>query len=181
MTTVVDMSMPSGCVCAPARWAVPIDRLAYAALIALLLAIVIRHDRPDQLYHLDAAPYLVNIYARGGHGTLIAPRWVLTAAHVVHSLQPGHEVSAGGQTIAVRRIILHPGWKSPQTNVVDDIALLELEHPAQAQPVSIYRRRDEAGRTVTFGFAGSAFFSWTARLVAGNEWRIGSLTANTSS
>lgn len=25
--------------------------------------------------------------------------------------------------------------------------------------------------------AGSAFFSWTARLVAGNEWRIGSLTA----
>ena len=58
--------------------------------------------------------------------------------------------AAGGQTIAVRRIILHPGWKSPQTNVVDDIALLELEHPAQAQPVSIYRRRDEAGRTVTF-------------------------------
>lgn len=126
-------------------------------LLLIALLIVIRHDRVDEQYQLAEAnaPWLVDIGERGGHGTLIGSRWVLTAAHVVHSMEPGHEVHVAGQAIPVRRIVLHPGWRTPQTNVVDDIALLELEHPVRnGKPLSIYRKSDERGRTVTFAGRG---------------------------
>jgi secreted trypsin-like serine protease len=119
--------------------------------------IVIRHDRDDKAYLAAAGdfPSLVLIHGQGGHGTLIASSWVLTAAHVVHRLVPGHRVTVAGREIAVRQVRLHPGWRTPQTNRVDDLALLELAEPvARIEPTEIYRRRDEAGRAVTFAGRG---------------------------
>jgi hypothetical protein len=51
-------------------------------------AIVTRHDQPDARYRVgrQAIPALVDLPDEG-HGTLIAPRWVITAAHAVNMMQ----------------------------------------------------------------------------------------------
>lgn len=130
----------------------------YLGLIAASSAgIVIRHDRTDEDYlaSADDFPSLVLINRPGAHGTLIAGSWVLTAAHVAHPLKPGHRVTVAGQEISVRNVRLHPGWRTPQTNVVDDVALLELAEPvAGIEPTEIYRRRDEVARVMTFAGRG---------------------------
>jgi hypothetical protein len=120
-------------------------------------AIVIRHDRPAEAYAAapDEFPTLVTIHPRGGLGTLVAPSWVLTAAHVAHRVTAGHVVALGGREAVVRRVVLHPGWRTPQTNVVDDVALLELERPVEGvEPTPLYRGRDEVGREVVFAGRG---------------------------
>jgi len=122
-----------------------------------LAGIVIRHDLEDALYRAPAEefPTLVRINRPGALGTLIAPTWVLTAGHVARPLEPGHVVTVAGQDLAVHRVVFHPGWRTPQTNVVDDAALLELELPAEGVvPTPLYRDRDEVGRVVVFAGMG---------------------------
>lgn len=73
-------------------------------------------------------------------GSLIAPKWVVTAAHCLSNpnnpaAQPAAYVrvgsidrDAGGQVIRVVRKLVHPGYNT--SNNQNDIALLELETPA---------------------------------------------------
>uniref|UniRef100_A0A8C3SYM3 Peptidase S1 domain-containing protein n=1 Tax=Chelydra serpentina TaxID=8475 RepID=A0A8C3SYM3_CHESE len=60
-------------------------------------------------------------------GSLIAPKWVLTAAHCGGSLGPMAE--AGKQIRRIRNVFVHPGYnRRPLDN---DFMLLELDAPAQ--------------------------------------------------
>lgn len=156
-------------------------RIRYLLLAGLLVtaaanAVVIRSDVTDASYRVPASafPALADLPMEG-HGTLIAKRWVLTAAHAVQMMlaMPEHRyVTIAGKRMAVVRIIVYPdfpkSWtqwnemlKHMQTEDPDawmagfasyratlhDIALLELAKPVEnVKPVQLYRDDAESGR-----------------------------------
>ena len=92
--------------------------MRHAALLLLLSsfsanAVVIRDDVPDLQYRMAASefPALADVPGEG-HGVLIAPEWVLTAAHAVTWQQRIDVVVVGGTPRAVSRVVLHPGIRS---------------------------------------------------------------------
>jgi hypothetical protein len=142
-----------------------------ALLLSLLLfastadAVVIRHDVDDARYRVSDTelPALVDL-PHEGHGVLIAPQWIVTAAHATR-WHPIEEVMLAGECRKVERLVVHPGYrplpKELQTGDAaktiawlagsDDIALIKLAEPASgAAPVALYREADELGRQVMF-------------------------------
>ena len=92
------------------------------------------------------APWQVSLQYRGRHfcgGSLIAPSWVLTAAHCVHGESPrnmtvmrgSQSLSAGGVESAVGRIVIHEGYDPDRIASPHDIALIRL-----AEPFAVSRR-----------------------------------------
>lgn len=145
-------------------------------LFALLLAasstasaIVTRHDVEDSKYRIPASEFSGLVDMPGeAHGVLIAPQWVLTAAHTI----PGHpelkQVVINGLPRDVERLVVHPGHKKPSQELLDhalatwdwtlfvallsssdDIALIKLAKPvADVSPVAMYKGDNEFGQTV---------------------------------
>jgi len=123
-------------------------------LVALSLAgpasaIVIRHDRDDRLYRElgEKYPAAVSILP-DGTGALIAPDWILTAAHVARGVSSRNpRVEANGTEYEVARIFIHSEW----THGPHDIALMKLARPIEGiEPVELYDGDDEVGLQVTF-------------------------------
>jgi hypothetical protein len=132
----------------------------FAALVLLVAAwpasppIIRRHDRPDSLYLELGRRYasIAHLYlptpkgAADGEGTLIAPRWVLTAAHVAMEVRPGHRVTVGAERYLVDSVIRHPDWTDEGPH---DIALLRLATAvAGVRPARLYRDSAELGREI---------------------------------
>ena len=127
---------------------------ALTCLLVLMLseasAVVIRHDKADA----DMLRLAVRFEAAGrvlpdGGCTLIAPTWVVTAAHVAASLVPGSQVQFGERKYAVKRTVLHPEGTSPRGVPPEvDLALVELAEPVmEVKPAELYRGRKEKGQT----------------------------------
>ncbi|HEX5352646.1 MAG TPA: trypsin-like serine protease [Rhodanobacteraceae bacterium] len=149
-------------------------RLLPVALLAVSFtasAVVIRSDVKDAKYRVPASafPALVDMPGEG-QGVLIAPRWVVTAAHAAPMQMQGmdDDVSIGGVARKVKRVITYPGYKRLPDKLVkqalasgdlskvwaflassNDIALIELASPVtDVTPVLLYRGNKEAGMTV---------------------------------
>jgi len=149
-------------------------RLLFVALLAIPFAasaVVIRGDVKDAKYRVPASafPALVDMPGEG-QGVLIAPRWVVTAAHAAPMQMQGMEddVSIGGVTRKVKRVITYPGYKRLPDSLIkqalasgdiskvwaflassNDIALIELASPVtDVTPVPLYRGNKEVGMTV---------------------------------
>lgn len=127
-------------------------------------AIVIRHGVDDAAYRVDAAvmPALADI-SYSGHGVLISPRWVITAAHTVAGDLQNVGVSIAGACRQVDRVVLHPGYRiipaelyqghsgpaAQAQEARDDIALIRLAEPVQGvEPATLYSGDGEVGAWV---------------------------------
>lgn len=123
-------------------------------------AILIRADRDDSEY-LELAtryPSSVLLNAPDGEGVLIAPRWVLTAAHMGRALQelkPMPKLAFGAAQYEIQSIFVHPDWKKGGHS---DLALLYLKAPVRGvEPTRLYRASDEGGKGVVIvgsGYSG---------------------------
>jgi Trypsin len=121
--------------------------LAYDAF-----SIVIRHDRDDEKYLALGAKYpVVGFFQENVGCTLIAPRWAITAAHVVES-NPAfidYYVMFGGTRYEIEKIIIHPKRVRDTVDSSADIALLKLKEPVTGiTPALLYDRMDEGGKQV---------------------------------
>jgi hypothetical protein len=143
--------------------------LALLAASSTASAIVIRHDVDDAKYRIPASdfPALADMPGEG-HGVLIAPQWIATAAHAVTWQSEITSVDLAGTPRDVESIIVHPGYRKPSKALIDqvmqsgdatllrvllassdDIALVHLKEPVtDVDPVVMYRGDDEFGRVV---------------------------------
>ncbi|KGI78808.1 S1 family peptidase [Oleiagrimonas soli] len=155
--------------------------LVVAALLVVSTtvgAVVRRPGIPDARYRVkaEALPALANLPGEG-HGTLIAPQWVVTAAHATMGYMLD-KVWIHGAWRTVDRVVVYPGFKQqyerfrkqagaptlanwtkllPQMEAMHDIALLHLAQPVtDVQPIALYRGTDETGQAVRiFGMGAS--------------------------
>jgi hypothetical protein len=141
--------------------------IAFALLPALLLAphsadaVVTRHDCHERAFVELAKKFPATVTFRRaadragveGMGTLIDPRWVLTAAHVADILQLGDIAELGGATYEIEAIIRRPEWRGFRSwdDLREDIALVRLRTAvAKVAPARIYTGRAELHMLVTF-------------------------------
>jgi Trypsin len=119
---------------------------------------VVRDDRSDSLYQsLGASPsyasvgqFLGSTSASGfaASGTLIAPNWVLTAAHVVDQAT-SLTFNIGGSSYTASQWAYHSNWTGDLAAGYD-IALVKLStSPAGITPALRYTGSDELGRIGT--------------------------------
>ena len=147
----------------------------FAILVLTLLpplsvsSATIRDDQPDSGYlNLGADPAyaavgsLVINGAINGSGTLIAPDWVLTAAHLLDAAVSG-AFTINGVTYTSTGFYKNPGWNGSSYNG-SDIGLVHLGSSLDAiPPAMFYTGTSELGQVGTYvgyGFTGTGLTGW---------------------
>jgi secreted trypsin-like serine protease len=129
--------------------------VAAVLVLAVVLSSVLASPPADAVVGGREVPqgrykWLVSLQAGGSHicgGTVIAQRWVLTAAHCVDGIPAGRlSIVAGdvdhtkGRRIPVRRVRIHGRWNPDALSF--DAALLRLRRDAKVPAVRLARPAD---------------------------------------
>jgi Trypsin len=126
---------------------------------------IIRHDRSDKESIVDVNdwPGITNFFRGRGVATLIAPNWLLTAAHVARHIPTNIQLSVelAGKRYPIARTILYPNYKPAweqnegYAGIVDlaavhdtiDLAVVQLTTPVEdVAPFKLYDQFDELGK-----------------------------------
>ncbi len=141
-----------------------------ALFVRPAMAIVVQDDQNDLLYRAlgSSSPFesvgrITGKTSTAGFlasGTLVAPDWVLTAAHVVDNAK-SLTFSIGGQIYQVDRTVPYPGWNKDLWSGCD-IGLAHLTKPVDnITPAQLYTGTGElnhADTVVGFGKTGTGTF-----------------------
>lgn len=137
-------------------------------LVSLALgaqAIVIRSDRTDQQYrdfaqNFPSVGFVQNSVGRGS-GVLIAPNWVLTAAHVIPNGSTNVRFTVGGTQYNAAEFFVNPGYVGGSAGLSGgfDLTLIRLSQTVtNVTPSRLYFGSDEVGQEgalVGFGNTGT--------------------------
>ena len=148
-----------------------------ATLLLLLMpvaashAIIIRHDKADSRYRVEASAYPQLFWLHKGFdnkicmASLVSPHWAITAAHCVRetplleTLEQHKEFSLaiGSQTYRVDALVLHPLHDTGDQLENVDLALIRLDRDVPFTPVLLNRDTNEADQVLSllgWGFTG---------------------------
>lgn len=165
------------------------------------LSIVTRSDVPAENYLVDNAPsYLINMPGEG-HGTLIAPNWIITVSHLIFSDYTGREIEVAGNVYSIEKVVLYETPKSPDKQLLEgdamplmdfmkashDIALIKLSSNVEnVAPLHLYSKSDEQGLEIEAfgrgstgnGSEGSVFETKRAKVLRKMQNRIDFVDGN---
>ena len=113
-------------------------------------AIVVRHDIDNEKYLATTDDFnpLATFYVDGAHGTLIKPKWIVTAAHATFCVNSGSYITLNNGLHEVERIFVHKNYKPGESH---DIALVKLVNPIKdIEPATVYEDSDELGKSTWF-------------------------------
>jgi hypothetical protein len=114
------------------------------------MEMIIRHDRSDADCLVDEHewPGIVTFFDGDGAGTLIAPTWILTAAHTANNIPSPHSISVAGHRYGIVRVVTYQEHERDVSGSVD-LALVELDVAVRGvDPFGLYNDGDEQGQEI---------------------------------